>query len=324
ITIISVLLIIDILVLSNNTAEQVIKLVIFIFLTIISIILLRSIITGVEQKEELFELNKELLQSREEYISLAGEQKDIIDIMGHEIKTPLSAIIQEINLQKNISIPNQKDITNLILSKNDMQKILLQVFESLDTIDRAVDHASSLVNNMIETARIDKEKVVLNLARFDIVSLVRNIFDKITKFEESKDVSFVWRNNLGDEFYIQAHKTRIKESIESLLVNALSYGKNLNNNKSIIKLTLLKDSSYIDISIEDNGIGIDQKNIPKLGEKFMRIDSKTANVSRPGGTGLGLFVVKNIMKYHKGNLIIKSEGLGKGSTFTLRIPLKTN
>ena len=128
-------------------------------------------------------------------------------------------------------------------------------------------------------------------------------------------------NKLTEPLIVEADRTRIREAIDALLSNAIKY-RDTRKKVCSINVTLDTDNQFFRIKIADNGIGIAKEDISKLGKKFMRLNQKTNDtLKRPGGTGLGLFVVKGIVDYHEGFFNITSEGIGKGSTFTIEIPI---
>lgn len=298
----SILLLIDII----TDVETSVKIIIFIFFIGLCTILMRSILNEISQKA--------LIQRK------AEEQKDIIDVMGHEIRTPLSVIRQQINYHKETTLLEED---KWLAGEFDPKKMAL-LFKAIRVISDETDHTIQLVNDMLETARIDKGRFELSISEFDVVELARKTFEFMTKVNDAKEFELKFDDSSLKNFNIKADETRIREAIDALLTNAMKYGKNLEGKKSTIEMKIMKEENNILLSVKDNGRGIDKEDIQKLGEKFVRLQPKTANLTRPGGTGLGLYVVKNIMNYHKGNLLIESGGIGLGSTFTLVIPLNTS
>lgn len=289
-----------------------------------SILLIKGVLNEISQKEILRKVNKDLSESRERYIELSNEQRDIIDVMGHEIRTPLTIIIQSLNLHKKFTLHLEKKMLKKIKNNDDLYNKVLLFFETIKTIDRVSTHAAALVSDMLETARLDKKSFELNYEEFDIIKLVRDGIDLIKKSVET----FTWKSKLQISFSSAKHnklsvladKTRISQALYSILNNAIKY-RDPEKKFTNISVELTVQGNFICIKISDNGIGINQKDISKLGRKFVRLKPKTAgNLNRPGGTGLGLFVAKGIMEMHKGKLVIESEGEQKGSTFSLVFP----
>ncbi len=320
-SVIGMLLLLDIFVLSQNTNEQILKGIIFIFFVFLGFYLQRSITKEVEQREKIEQINKELKKSQTRYKELAREQKDIIDVMGHEIRTPLTAIVQEINLLKSVVIPNQENFAGVDCDTNDVKEKASLVFEALDTVDMASTQAVSLVNDMLETARLDKNRFELNYEEFDVKKVVGDAVKVMSK-TAGDEVGISANLPEDEEVLIEADKVRIREALYALMSNAIKY-KDPNKEETLINIDMKERDGKVIISIEDNGIGIKPRDIAKLGRKFFRLNPKLhGNLKRPGGTGLGLFVVKGIMQHHGGKLKIESEGLYKGSRFTMIFPVR--
>lgn len=322
ISIIGILIIIDILALSETLLEQGVKVLIFVFFIIISIQLVRSVLTEIRQKEELRQANIQLDKNKKRLQQLAREQKDIIDVMGHEIRTPLTAIVQELNIHKKITIPKKEDWIAGKVSKEETQQYLKLVFESLDTMDKASITAVSLVKSMLETARLDKKRFTLNYGEFDVVQVVEDSVKLMQKTVPPEKCQVNFKKPEVEKIMVEADKTRIIEAVNALINNGIKY-RDPSKKQPTVNVSVEKDGGLCRIRVKDNGIGIKQEDISKLGKKFMRLDSDaTGNLKRPGGTGLGLYVVKGIMTHHGGKMIIDSKGLGKGSTFTIEFPLE--
>jgi signal transduction histidine kinase len=304
ISVIGMLLIVDILLLSDSLPEQGFKVIVFIFFVVISIILVRSVLTEIKQKELLAELSR--------------QQKDIIDVFGHELKTPFTAIKQEATYLLEIFIDSVKN--NLLkgkINKQDAEDLL----EGLETINIASDQGIQETSTMLETARLDKAHFSLDYSKFDLIEAVKNTYRVIEKQLDSSifTVNFDFQVT---KLEVEADIIRIKEAITALLTNAMKYGINPKTTKSEIESGIRKRDNFAFVSIKDNGVGIKENEIKELGKKFKRLNEKTkGGLHRPGGTGLGLFVVKGIMDKHGGEMIIESKGLGYGSTFTLKFPI---
>jgi|GEM_PF-2205526 len=325
--VIAMLIIIDIFVLSRNLLEQGIKFIILIFFSLISVFLVRSVLNEIRQREELSIVNKKLGKSNQRYFSLAREQEDIIDVMGHEIRTPLTAVVQEVKFQRQTIMAQAEKYTSGKASITEYQQAMGMIFDTFKTIEKASANQVALVTSMLETARIDKGRFELNYTSFDIIDSVSSSVRIMQKTADVDiyDISFALKNAgpTLKTFMIEADEVRITQAIQALVSNAMKYGINADTGKSEIQVTLTVSTRDIGIEIKDNGTGIAKEDIAKLGQKFMRLNSDTqGKLKRPGGTGLGLYVVKGIMDHHGGKMEITSPGLGKGSIFSIEFPAK--
>jgi signal transduction histidine kinase len=331
---IGMLLVIDILDLSHSALEQEIKIVILLCFIIISVLLVRSVLNEVHQKEELEKANLALKKSQQRYMDLASEQKDIIDVMGHEIRTPLTTIIQEIKIHQKYTLPIEDTLLKEAENQPNLHKLLPFLLDTIKITDSAATHALGIVTDMLETARLDKKRFELDLEQFDLVQLTKEAISLTEKgqFNENKhlNISLELPANIEEAtLMVLADKTRIREAILALLSNALKYQ---DPQKEVLKIKVKlepqkngQSNPLVKLTIQDNGIGLNPEDIPKLGRKFFRVSSqKKSHLPRPGGTGLGLFVVQGIMEHHHGHMEILSPGKGLGSSFSLVFPQNQN
>lgn len=253
---------------------------------------------------------------------LARQQKDQMDVIGHEARTPLTTISQELNLILTMILPEEKrkEWQNGNVKREDARRVI----EGLTTMNIATKQEASIINNMVEAARIDKQTFELNYSTFDLIGLIQLAINesKGRLASNNKQASIIFQPDLRT-LEVEADKTRIKQCIDGLLTNAEKYGINPQSNSLDINITLKTEKGKATISIQDSGIGIDPCDMEKLGKKFSRLNpyAKGSKLARPGGTGLGLYTFKGIMEKHRGQLIIESGGVGKGSTFTIVLPV---
>lgn len=268
-------------------------------------------------------LKKEVAKATKQLKELTEQQKDQVDIMGHEVKTPLTVISQQLNLLLELILTEdkRKGLLNGKIKPEDAKWIL----DGLKKMQVAELQEESIVTNMIEAARLEKLRFELNYSTFDVVELVKlAIKDSETRLEANHQKGSIALQTELKNLQIEADSTRIKQCIDGLLTNAEKYGRNPHTLALDITVSIKVDHSMISISVKDHGMGIAPNDLEKLGKKFSRLNSHIdgSKLARPGGSGLGLYTYKGIIERHHGQLIITSEGLGKGSTFTLEFPIK--
>lgn len=321
ISVVGMFFVIDIFLFSTSSVERWAKVIILFFFVLISVVLVRSVLTEIKQNEELIKANKALDKSKKRYFDLAREQKDIIDVMGHEIRTPLSAVVQELNIHRTLLIPKKEDWLAGRIDEVERLKMLNLIFESFDTIDKASAHAVKLVNYMLETARLDKKRFELSYSEFDIAKEVETSAMLMSKSIPADQCHIDFENHAPAKLLVEADKTRIREAVDALISNAIKYRDRKKAN-CYVRVILSSTDSTFKVDVIDNGLGIAKEDIHRLGKKFVRLNPQTnETLKRPGGTGLGLFVVKGIVDYHHGTFKITSKGVGKGSNFSIEFPL---
>ena len=227
---------------------------------------------------------------------LSEVQKDFINNMTHELKTPISSITISSDVILNPDIINKPEkLRNYAMIIKD-QAIRLQ----------------KQVEKVLQMAILEKEKIKLKLEIVNIHDVIKNTVQNIEpslKNKEGKlDYSFE-----GDNIEIKADTTHFTNILFNLLDNAIKYTEE----KPEICITIIKSGKNIMLSISDKGIGIKKENQKKIFDKFYRVP--TGNIHNVKGFGLGLNYVSKIVKAHKWKIIIESE-FGNGSKFTLIIP----
>ncbi len=231
-----------------------------------------------EQNERL----KELDRMKSEFLSTAA----------HELRTPLTSILgfSEILLKRKLDEER----------KNKFLKIINEESVGL----------SALINDLLDLSRIESGRgFKMMKAPTDIGSI---ILDNIDIFKHQTD-KHTFKINVPDDLVkIEADKDKINQVIENLISNALKFSPEGGE----IKVSIEQSKSEVKVSVSDNGMGIPEKDLPHIFEKFYRAENASSEAI--GGTGLGLAIVKYIVEHHGGKLSVESR-LGRGSTFTFTL-----
>lgn len=216
---------------------------------------------------------------------------------SHELKTPLTILRGELELALNHT--------------ETIEEYQTVIASSLDEIIRL----SNVVETLLELARAENGKVMLNYKNINLSCLLTDIVQDIEIIAEDKYITL--KSNIESDVFIEADKSRLHQAILNLLENSVKYTP---ENGSIYVEMLKKDDSIL-LSIKDTGVGISEECKNMIFEKFYR----TTNVKDAGipGTGLGLSIVKWVIDSHNGQIEVESE-LGKGTNFIITIPIKQN
>ncbi len=227
-----------------------------------------------------------------------GEIKsDFINNMTHEFKTPLATISLAVDALKNEKVVGNKEKTDYFTG----------------VIKEENKRMNKQVETILQAALLDKQEVQLNLKKLSAHELINNAVNNIALPLNEREGELIVKLDAGKDL-VMADDVHFTNFINNLLDNALKYSKE----KPIIKLTTTDAGNILLIKIEDNGIGMNKETLSHIFEKFYR--AHTGNVHDVKGFGLGLSYVKTMVDAHKGH--IKAESvLGKGSTFTINIPL---
>ncbi len=222
-------------------------------------------------------------------------KNQFISVLSHELRNPLAAISAGVQL---LAITQDKN----------------QTAKVEDIISRQMNQLCKLVDDLLELTRITQNKIKLKKEYIHLSETVKNAVDDMRLAYEKKGVCLRTRIQLKP-VWLSADPVRVTQIIGNLLTNALKFTQ---ENGEVWVALRTKGNNAV-ISIIDNGIGISPEILPRLFTPFTQADSSLER-SR-GGLGLGLSIVKGIVDLHEGSVTAYSEGLGKGSTFTIRLPL---
>ncbi|MEN6372622.1 MAG: ATP-binding protein [Armatimonadota bacterium] len=221
-------------------------------------------------------------------------QKEFLDNIGHELRTPLTAI----RLTAEVLLSGAKDDPEL-----------LNMF--LRNLAKESERLSLLIDDLLEIAKGVSRSRKLRVTNVDINSLV----SRVTNFNTSKAVDnhvTLIINTTGNPV-VHADEQQVEQVLDNLLRNAIKYTPE----GGMVTISAAEDNDSVSLIVFDTGIGIPENEIPKIFERFYRVDK--AHSRRIGGTGLGLAIVKDIMDAHNGTITVETE-LGRGSTFTVSFP----
>lgn len=220
---------------------------------------------------------------------------DFIAEAAHELRTPLAII------RGNVELALRKKV---------------EPEDALTAINVEVIHLTNLLSDLaLLTIKETDFRRKLSTHKVDLGKLVARVAKRHQSLAHKKEISIHVRNVpqvriVGDEYYLERLFT-------NLITNAISYGKE----KGRIWISGSKDKKIVKMSIKDNGIGIAQKDIPQIFDRFFRADGSRSKDY--GGSGLGLAIVKWITEAHEGKVSVTSK-VGKGSTFVITLPLPTS
>lgn len=250
-----------------------------------------------KRKQAEFLINKEIEKLKE----LDQIRKNLISRVAHELKTPLSTICGGAEL---LSDHHTKD-----LEKDQKDLIYL--------IEKGGKRLKYLVDSLIDISRMEYDKFKLQKQRRDLSALIRESTNEMEHF--AKERKLILKLNIPDTFYLDIDRIRIEQVIMNLLSNAI---KNTPP-KGIINIKLDKNDDWAVISISDIGVGLTREEIEILFTRFGKIERYGDGLEFIDiqGSGLGLFISKEIVGLHGGNIRAESEGRNKGSTFIVKLPI---
>jgi two-component system phosphate regulon sensor histidine kinase PhoR len=238
-----------------------------------------------EKKSEIDELRKQE-RFRREFLSN----------ISHEFKTPLFAIQGYIEA---IQEDNFED--------TDMAR------QFLEKAEKNVDRLSYLIQDLDEISKLESGEMPINYAKFKINDLIKEVFESLELKAKQYQIKLIFKQKYDDAIMVVADREKIRQVLVNLIDNSFKYGKE--EGSTAVSLFELHDQVLVEVT--DDGIGIGEKYLPRLFERFFRTD--TSRSRQIGGSGLGLSIVKHIIEAHQQTINVRStEGLGSTFGFTLQ------
>lgn len=227
-------------------------------------------------------------------------RKEFLGSVSHELKTPI------FNIQGYIE-------TLLDGAMNDPEVNL----KFLKKAARSAERLNTLVNDLLDISRIENGALQMRFSEFDVCELTKEVFDSYSVPAQARSISLKIKEGCDQPFKVFADKDRIRQVLNNLVGNSITYGKE--NGVTYVGLYDMDPNVLLEVS--DNGDGIAPEHLPRLFERFYRIDKSRSRNS--GGTGLGLSIVKHIIEAHNQTINVRST-VGSGTTFgfTLKKPEK--
>ena len=254
----------------------------------------RSKVTGTDEVGQLGETFDDMASTIERDLKL---EHRLTGDVAHELRTPLMAMQATVEAMQDGVLPADD--------------------EHLEVVATEVRRLSRLIDAMLKLSRLENGTTELKIERTDLVYLVRSLVSSQHQLfhEKGLHLRFVDETPHG-ELYADVDADLLREAIVNLMSNAMRY----TNADGWVKVSLRQDHSDVLIGVQDTGIGIAKEDIPQTFARFWRSDVSRERVS--GGLGVGLAITKEIVDRHNGTILVESE-LGRGTTFTLRIPLRS-
>ena len=285
----------------SNVRQLIFGIVVFLIALIVGYLLIRSVIREVEQKEKLETLTVQLEEANVELKKLDAAKSEFISIASHQLRAPLTVI---------------KGYVSLIM-EGSIGKIEAGTRGALDKVSIATDHLVKLINDLLDLSRMESGKIRYEMAENDFIKEVEEVVREYQEKARQKNINFSFQNKAGEMLKFVFDKEKIHEVILNLIDNAFKYSRVGGQ----VRATLENLSGKIRFSVKDDGIGVSPEDVQKLFGKFARADN--AKTVDPGGMGIGLYFVKKVIEDHRGSVGAESEGAGKGSTFWVELPLKS-
>tara|TARA_Y100000589_G_scaffold207507_2_gene195721 strand:+ start:17850 stop:18890 length:1041 start_codon:yes stop_codon:yes gene_type:complete len=279
-------------------------------------ILYRSIRTGKfnDDSKKKYSLKEDLISNaeldtkswREEELKTISKLKEVeafrkefLGNISHELKTPVFSI--------------QGYILTLLeggLEDKSVNKVFLQ------RASKAVERMTDILEDLDQIIEMEVKEIKLDIIKFNIVELVSDLFEDLKVQSKNRNIKLEFSKKYNP-IWVKADKNKIAQVITNLLNNSISYG----NENGITTVRFFSMDNIVTIEVSDNGPGISEEEIPRLFERFYRVEKSRDR--HKGGTGLGLSIAKHIIESHGQTINVRST-VGVGSTFTFSLNREKN
>ncbi|HEY8558827.1 MAG TPA: PAS domain-containing protein [Pyrinomonadaceae bacterium] len=220
---------------------------------------------------------------------------DFLATLSHELRTPLSSILGWARMLK------EREISEA------------QTRRAIDTIERNARAQAQLIDDILDVSRIVSGKLRLHVKPVDLASIIETAIEAVRPAADAKNIRL--QRVLNSGAMISGDADRLQQIIWNLLSNAIKFTPK----DGRVQVRLERVNSHVELTVADNGQGIDAETLPFIFERFRQSDSSTTR--QHGGLGLGLAIVRHLVELHGGTVRAASRGLGQGAVFTVHFPI---
>lgn len=297
--VLTILTLFDVLV-ADTLGVLLLRVGIFMMVLIFSILLIKSVIREVEQRQKLQLLTEELKAANVKLQELDKLKSQFLSFASHQVKTPMTAV---------------KGFATLIFDGT-YQNVPDDVKDAARKIRDSADRMINLVNDILNLRKIEEGKMEYAFETGDVAKLTADVVAELQPLASKKNLSLTLQSpstEHGEHVDISMDQQKFRQVIQNLTENAIKY-----TDSGWVKVTIASEDRLAHFSVSDSGHGMPKELLPELFEQFKRSQTTARTIE---GTGLGLYIAKQIVLAHKGEIWAESDGPGKGSTFHVKIPL---
>lgn len=245
---------------------------------------------------EVIEWKQKRIEEIAQLKRMENFRKEFLGNVSHELKTPL------FNIQGYIHTLLDGAINDPDVNINYLQRA-----------SKSVDRLCLIVDDLESISKLESGELNLEQRTFDIHELFEDVFESAELRAEEMNIRLFFKDGNDIPVYVYGDKERIRQVLNNLVINSIKYGRR--GGTTMVGFYDMDENILVEIT--DSGIGIDLKHLPRIFERFYRVDKSRSR--EQGGTGLGLSIVKHIIEAHSQNINVRSTfGIGTTFTFTLR------
>lgn len=282
----------------RNPTNMVLNAIAFLLVIIFGFILVRSVKHEIEQHEQALQLASDLQAVNSRLSELDKQKSEFLSIASHQLRTPLSIIKGYISL----------------IQDGAYGKPTIKMNPILQNIELSNERLVKLVDEFLDVSRLEQGRTQYSFGSANLSTMLDGVITELSSKADAKQIKLDVKKQGDIPSTLVADEERIRHGVFNYIDNAIKYSPE----KSTITITLAFQDGKILYSVKDQGVGLDQFDIQNLFQKFYRSPKVIKDFQ---GTGLGLYVVKEFVEAHGGEVYVKSDGVNKGSEFGFWIPL---
>lgn len=279
---------------SAGFADWLIKFLLFVLVLFFSVLMVRGVFKEIEARAKIEKLAEDLTKANTRLKELDQQKSEFVSIASHQLRSPLTAI---------------KGYTSMIL-EGSFGATEPKVKEAVGRVFESSKHLAAVVEDLLNVSKIEQGGMKFEFGKVDFGKIAKEIVEDLRPNAESAGITLRIADDGKAPYYVNADYEKLRQVALNLIDNAIKYTP-----KGEVDAFMARDTSKgtVTFSVKDSGIGVPKELQDRLFEKF----SRGTGISKinTGGSGLGLYLVKEIVKAHGGRVWVESPGEGKGSVF---------
>ena len=281
---------------SGSTQDQIANATLLVFTIVMGILLIKSVRQEVSQREKLEVLTKELEAANDKLKDLDRLKTEFLSLASHQLRSPLTAI---------------KGYTSMLLDGS-FGTVSADQKEAIDRVFQSSQHLTKIVEDLLNVTKIEQGGMKYEMAPFDFAKSVKELADDLSITAQKKGLALTFETDNKEPYTVNGDMEKIRQVILNLIDNSIKYTQTGFIHVKVEK----KTPGKILFSNTDSGMGMTPEIKETLFQKFSRGEGGKVNT---GGSGLGLYLAKQITEAHKGRVWVESPGKGLGSTFFVEL-----
>jgi len=298
----------------NGNTDRLLTIVTVILTLVLSILLFRNFKKETDQrihieqlseiikqsKKQVEETNTKLAAANEKLKSLDQLKTEFVSLASHQLRSPLTAIKGYISM----------------LIEGDYGNINKEVKEIIDRIMESSNNLMLVVEDLLNVAKIEQGGMKYVMTKFNLSEMAKFMAVDLSITAEKKGIKLTFENNGAKDCFVIGDQDKLRQVVLNFIDNSIKYTK-----EGWVRVKVNKVEDKVVFSVHDSGVGMTEEVKASLFQKFARGDGARMNTS---GSGLGLYLSKEIAEAHKGRVWVESDGLGKGSAFYMELDAVNN